>query len=220
MQIQTTFVSHEPKSINGRNGQYTLHIFRTADGTQFQTSKADIANKAYGIAFADGVATGKTLTVAYEQKQNGNYTNNVIQQVEEGAVTLAAAPGAPTGGAPTGGAPTGSSSGAAGGSQFMKKRDPDEAKQIMRQSAVTAAFTAIQSGLVEVGKLGEVIVLAEKFVKYFEGGPAALVQAAGSGQAQQAAAPADGGGAQQAAAEAPVSAAPASSVVAGDDIPF
>ena len=214
---QTTLVEHEPKNLNGRNGSYTLHIFKAQDGTRFQTSKAPLANAAFGLL-------NQPITIGYSQQQRGDWTNNVIEQVEAGHVAIAAAPtgGAPTGGAPT--APTSSSSSSSGGG--WKKRDPEESAEIMRQNALARALETHVAGLFKAESIGEVIKLADKYVRYYQGGAEAVLgQAAGPGQASQAAAPqavggdAQGAVAEQAAAPAPTAVAE-QPVVADDDIPF
>lgn len=214
-QAQTVLVEHEPKSLKGRNGPYTLHIFKAQDGERFQTTKTAIANAAYGLL-------NQAVTIGYEQQQRGDWTNNVIEQIEAGNVALAAAPtGAPTGAAPTGAAPTSAPASSGGGGM-----SPDRELRVMRQNGLANALATVDAGLFEATSIGDVIKLADKYVRYYQGGAEAVLgQAAGSGQAQQAAAPQAVGG-DAAVAEAPASAPTATSPAepvaaqADDDIPF
>lgn len=99
MQITTTLVSHNPKSIQGRNGLFTIHEFTDANGLEFSTTKTPIANQLYSLL-------NTPVGLEYEEKVNGNFTNRHIQKVLGGAAVpeaVAAAPAAPTA-APT--APT------------------------------------------------------------------------------------------------------------------
>ena len=105
-QVAVTIAQHEPKQLNGANGSYTLHKFKAADGTWFQTTKVPIANEVYGLAFQDGQPTNAPLTLTFEPTPRGEYVNNVIYAVVAGGQVSAApaASGAPTGAAPTGAA--------------------------------------------------------------------------------------------------------------------
>lgn len=86
MQITTTFVSHNPKQVNGKNGQYTMHEFVDVNGLEFATSKTPIANQIYA-------ALNSPIGIEYDEKQNGQYTNRYITNVlGAGAPAAGAAP--------------------------------------------------------------------------------------------------------------------------------
>ena len=74
MQITTTLVKHTPKSVQGKNGLFTIHEFVDANGLEFSTTKTPIANELYS-------KLNQPVGLEYEEKPNGNWTNRYISKV-------------------------------------------------------------------------------------------------------------------------------------------
>ena len=71
--------------VNTRYGQKTKNVFVDSQGREFQVWKTDIA--------AQILATmGQSVTVQYEAKQNGQYTNYDVKAVTGGVLTTPMAP--------------------------------------------------------------------------------------------------------------------------------
>lgn len=216
MQVATTITSHEAKQINGRNGAFTLHLFKAADGTRFQTTKQEIANVVYGLAFANGQPNMQPITIDLEQVPRGDYLNNEITSALAGAVAGVATsvPGGRGGGGSRGG----------GGGGFGKK---DQAV-INRSAALSRAIETVAAGIITPAELGGsdgLFKLANRYVKYIETAPEAQGGAVSSdgGGAPVGAAPTAAPTAAPVAAEAPaapVAAPPAAPATPDDDIPF
>lgn len=153
---QVTFVSHEPKELNGKNGKFTLHKFKTPDGTSYDTSKSDIANAAYAFAFnTDGSPTNTLLAVTFDAIQNGEYVNNRMTAVTTAGVG-AMAPGVLPSGAPVAPAtpqpqvpaqvaPAPAATG--GAVDFYKQTHPDDAARMTRSVAHQSGLEALSLAL-------------------------------------------------------------------------
>lgn len=202
MQVATTITSHEPKQIEGRNGSFTMHLFKTADGGRLQTTKGEKANELYGLAFTDGQPNNAPVTVTYEESQRGRYTNFDIVSSVAGHV-----PGAATS------LPKSSSGGGGGRGGYT----PKDQAVINRSAALSRAIETVAAGIVSIEELGGsagLFKLADSYVKYIEGPKQAEAPAANA--APTAAAPA-----AAAPEAAPTAAAPAAAPTSSDDdIPF
>jgi hypothetical protein len=225
MQAQVTFVRHNPKQVNGSNGTFTVHEFFTADNTKFETTKQDVANAAYALAFANEQPTNQLLVVNYDEKQNGQWTNRHLSSVQvAGAGALA--PGVmPSGSAeaPTG-APTAQAAPAAGAAPTDAQTGtrtadhPDTARRIARSVGLELALKAVEGGVVSVSSQAELFDVAQSFGAYvFNGSRPTSSPAATRADSSSA----DGGGVAGVAPAAPAptqEAAP--QLPADDDIPF
>lgn len=220
MQATVTFVRHNPKQVNGQNGPFTVHEFFTQDGTKFDTSKTDVANAAYALAFANGAPTNAALLVTYEEKQNGQWTNRRITAVQ-GAGDGAMAPGVmPSGSqqAPTAApssAPATSSAPTTGGTgQNYRPTAPEDAARMSRSKGLELAIKAAEGGLISISGIDDFFGIAGSFAQYiFKGSRPSSPAATGADSSG-----AGGGGEAGAAPAAPApTSAPAA---ADDDIPF
>lgn len=211
-QVSAILVQHDPKSLNGPNGPFTLHKFKAADGTWYQTTKTPIANEAYSF-----VQSGAPCTLNVEPTQNGDYLNNVIHGVFAGGDVAAAAPGAPTGGgAPTAqAAPTGSAgqSGAPPRAEFQRSKE-----EMRRTAALEIASTLFHAQ--NLSSYVDFLKIAARVEKDIANGyqtaasePQAQTSSSSVGGGEQAAAP-------EAAAEAPAAEVASAPVSPDDDIPF
>jgi hypothetical protein len=210
MQVVVELKYHDPISVNGRNGQFTIHKFKAADGTRFQTTEQALADKAYGLL-------GQVATIDFELEVRGEYTNNVIKSIQPGGQLQQ---GAPSGG----GAPV-SSGGAPTGAQQQKSRaDFQRSKEEMRWTeamSIAATLYAATPKLQE-GGYANFIGLANKVESDIAAKSGAEAASSGS-QAQGSSSPAgDGGGEQGAPQGAPTAQAAAEPVQTStdDDIPF
>lgn len=207
MDAVTTLVKHDPKTFNGQNGEWTLHIFEDSNGTKFQTNKQQIANAAYALL-------GQQVKFPFEVEERGKWKNNVI-----GAAPVAAPGETPT--------PTSNPNSGGGRSGGRGGYTPKDQGVINRSAALARAIETVAAGIVPVAELGGFVgltKLADSYVKYIETAP----------QGQGGAVSSDGGGANgaeaptsaptAAAAEAPAAAPAAAPAVApataDDDIPF
>lgn len=197
MQVATTIAAHEPKQIDGRNGAFTLHIFKTADGGRLQTSKAEKANELYGLTFTNGQPNNAPVTVTYEETKRGQYTNFDIQSSVAGHV-----PGAATSLPKTGG----------GGGGRGGYRGADQGV-INRSAAVARAIEAHAAGLVKLEDRSQLFAFADIIVEYIEGPKKTEAPTAAS-------APTTAAPAEAAAPAAPAAAPPAAPATPDDDIPF
>lgn len=87
MQVSTVLVSHDPQQKNTSRGPSTLHIFKDQQGNEYTTWKTEIANVAFGLL-------NQPVVVDFTEKQNGQYTNRVLDGVvgANGAAPTAMAP--------------------------------------------------------------------------------------------------------------------------------
>ena len=164
-QAQTVFTGHTAREVNTRFGAKTLNLFTAADGREYQAWQADVANQALALI-------GQPVTVLFEQKINGNFTNYDLVSVAGG--NGAASPPTPAGvgvATPTTAAPLPAPEMPEPGLQG-KARDI----AIWRQSGLDRALTAFGiAGANPLEQLDQVIALTEKFIAYFEGGPDAVL---------------------------------------------
>lgn len=226
MQTQVTLTEHKPQSMNGQNGPWTLHKFKASDGQWYEVSKTDLANTAYAL-----MQSGTPVLIEYDQKQNGQYTNNRVTNVQAlGAGGAPMAPGvvpnATNGPVQTATAPT-KAPAASSSSSTYRPTAPEDAARMSRSKGIDQALKAAELGIVELSSIDQLFDVAGTFARYAfsgsrPGGGAvqgAVSSGAGGGEGQgapqqQAVAPA--------AAEAPQPApAPATApATADDDIPF
>lgn len=228
MQAQVTFVSHEPKLVDGRNGQFTVHKFKTSDGTVFDTSKTDVANAAYALL-------NQAVVVTYDETQNGQWTNRRITGVQA-AGTTALAPGVLPSTGSSAPAPSVPPANASSGTSFYKPTHPDDAARMTRSVAHGSGLTALELAL-KAHELGvaeiknpdgwattaewigkKAIELGGAFGQYiFKGSrPDSSVPAVNGADSSGAV----GGGDAGAAAAAPAAPAAPAEAPADDDIPF
>ncbi len=169
-QAQTVFTGHNTKTINKRaGGTITLNVFTAADGREYQAWQADVANQALALI-------GQPVTVLFEQKINGNFTNYDLvsvagvnggmptpSPVTQSEVTQAQATVLPAPEMPTPG---------------LQGKARDIA--IWRQSGLDRALTAFGiAGENPLEQLDKVIALTEKFIDYFENGSEAVLPKGG-----------------------------------------
>lgn len=143
MQTTTTLTLKDTKKGTSARGAWKLSIYTGGDGREYTTLKGDLASKV-------NANDGALFVVQYEERQNGEYTNYGLLDVEV----------APEGAKPQAAPSTG---GKSGKGEF---RTPD---QIIRTSAAeisTATFAALGLNPVEdaVGFL-EYAVLVEAYIR-------------------------------------------------------
>lgn len=163
---QVVFTGHSAFQVNTRYGAKTKNVFTDQQGREFQVWKQDIA--------AQLLATmGQTVTVNFEAKQNGSFTNYDVQSVglPAGAVQQSAPPpqAAPAQTAPP-------------PQQTVTQVDKDA--RITRAAALDRALTAFGiEGLSPIANQAALIELSEEYVSYLRDGAetttAAPVAAAG-----------------------------------------
>lgn len=107
-QAEETLVSHSTRQGNGQRGPFAIHIFKSAAGVEYSTTKQQLADIAYGLL-------NQPITLLYTVHPNTSngvtYENRRIANIVGGSLAPGTAPaGAPTASAPINqGAPTGGS---------------------------------------------------------------------------------------------------------------
>lgn len=86
-QIQTTLVGYEPRQVEGRNGTFTIHKFKSNDGTVFDTKKLEVSNAAHALM-------NQPVILTYTETQNGQWTNRTLEGVQTAFGGTTAAPSA------------------------------------------------------------------------------------------------------------------------------
>jgi hypothetical protein len=149
-QTQTVLTSHQSKSGSNAKGGWTMHIFKTADGTSYQTFDTALGNKAYGLL-------NQPVSLIFESETRGDYTNNVLKSIDGAAGAAPAAPAATA--AATAVAP-------------IQTGETDDQKQvrIMRQSALERAILAGTEGYIEIKSVDDLYALSDQFLDYFKNG--------------------------------------------------
>ena len=115
--------------IETRYGQKTKNVFTDSQGREFQVWKTDVAAQIQATM-------GQSVTVQFEAKQNGQYTNYDVKAVTGGVVTAPAAAPQQTAPAPNGAAPPQQTA-----PQSTESQD-DRQLRIMRQNAIGNAVLA------------------------------------------------------------------------------
>jgi len=199
--VITQLVSHEPKTVKGRNGDFTVHKFKDANGAEFQTTDQETANSAFALT-GDSKGLSRIAYAVEERKtQRGTFKNNDIKFIEP---------------APAGSTQEDTSSlkygGGGGGRGGWGGKDPAVQRQINRSAALSRAIEAHAAGLASLQTSEALFALADKFVVYIETDKTAP-------EGQGGAVSSDGGGADGAAATA---AAPTAEAPTGpsESIPF
>lgn len=72
--ITTVLVDHDSKSGNGKKGRWVLNLFEAENGDSFQTFDRAIASEALDLL-------DQEVEIEYEEEQNGDFTNFVIQSI-------------------------------------------------------------------------------------------------------------------------------------------
>lgn len=232
-QLQVSFARYNQRQATAKQGpnagnQFTIHEFFTADGTKFDTTKAEIANAAYGLSFdGNGNPTNQAVLITFEVSNNGQYTNRKLQAVQAVGAGGAMAPGVVpnVGGTPAAAVPaaapvTNAAPAAATMTPTRTADHPDTAARIARSVGLELALKAVGNGIVHIEEKEDLFNIAHEFGAYVFNGsrPSAATGAVSSGA---------GGGDAGAAQAAPAVAEPAAEFVPAaataepnDDIPF
>ena len=155
--ITTVLTNHQQKSVNTQKGPGVVHEFDADNGMRLATFSQDIANHAH-------LLQGAPVEVVYSTRRKGEYVNYTLLGVQPA----------------DGNSPT-----AAKSAETVAKTTPplsEEQKKkeirIMRQSAAKVAVKII--GWLPEGHtdktVDSVIVVSERLLRYFPGGPSALVE--------------------------------------------
>jgi hypothetical protein len=177
---QVTITGVSPESKQGEWGAYTLYRIGTAQGFELVTWSDPLGQQAQQLQ-------GQTVTVAYEIRQNprrdgGVFTDYRLKSIQGGNVYSqqqmpAQPPQAPQfqpqpPQAPSPPAPAPPPQATA--PLPPQRMDAERELRIMRQSALDRAIAAAQADIVQVPTIWELVLLADTFVTYFEGGREAM----------------------------------------------
>ena len=146
--------------IETRYGQKTKNVFTDSQGREFQVWKTDVAAQIQATM-------GQAVTVQFEAKQNGQYTNYDVKAVTGGVVT------APVAALSNGQVPvqTAQPTGIAPPPQATESQD-DRQLRIMRQNAIGNAVLAFgAAGIDPVVNSAELLEFAQEVLLdfYFNG---------------------------------------------------
>ena len=84
--VTTTFKAQEVAASGmNKRGAWALNVFKAEDGNDYQTFDQKTAAQANALI-------GQLIYIEYEEKQNGDFVNRVIEGVELAEVDAVAAP--------------------------------------------------------------------------------------------------------------------------------
>jgi len=150
------FTGHSAFQVDTRFGQKTKNVFTDTQSREFQVWKADIAAQLLA-------SMGQQVTVQFEAKQNGQYTNYDVKGIL--GVAASVVPAVP---APGQAAPTLQSAGAPPPQAQVGETQDQKQLRIMRQNAIGNAVLAFgAAGIDPVENSAELLEFAQEVLLDF-----------------------------------------------------